>query len=113
MELIRSYINKNGLYGSSRKRKYVYERIYLFAYLRYTYKMSLQKIGAEFNRDHATVIHGLKTYDFFKDDKVFQEYTEDVQIAFPMGILVKDNQSQCLMYEILGTLNDVAFAKNF
>ena len=101
MELVRRYILEEQLAQNSRKRKKVYMRNYMFAYLRFTYKKSLESIAAEFNRNHATVIHGIIMYQLFKDDKYFKELTQEAQEEFPMGICRTKNVNDCLMYEIL------------
>tara|TARA_R110002020_G_scaffold283158_1_gene498874 strand:+ start:6303 stop:6641 length:339 start_codon:yes stop_codon:yes gene_type:complete len=102
MELIKRYIKENNLNNNNRKRYLVYTRSYLYAYLRFTYNLSLEKIGEFFNRDHATVINGLKIYDFFKDDKLYIELTDDVRKEFTLGVVKTDNAAGCLMFQILG-----------
>lgn len=112
MEIIRRYILEEKLAQSSRKRKKVYTRNYLFAYLRYTYKKSYESIASEFNRNHATVIHGINMYNIFKDDKYFKELTREAQEEFPMGICKTESISNCLMYEILNKEEIKLFNKN-
>lgn len=101
MEQIRKYISDHGLDKVSRDRYLVYNRCYMFAYLRNTYNKTYQSIGRLFNRDHATVIHGLKIYDLFKDDKYFRSITEEIEQEFPMGVHRDLDQVNCLMYQIL------------
>lgn len=101
MEIVRKYILGEKLHLNSRKREKVYKRSYMYAYLRYTYNKSLESIATEFNRNHATVIHGLKLYNDFKTDKYFLNIVEETSMQFPMGIFVSDNNSSCLMFEIL------------
>ena len=101
MEVVRKIIEVEDLKSSNRKREYNYKRCYLYAYLKYTYRLSLQAIGREFNRDHATVINGLKNYEIFKDDKLFNELTKDIQMELEMGIIPRNTMASCLMYQIL------------
>ena len=61
---------------NSRKREYVMAKsIYYYIARKYT-KRSLMAIGREINRDHATVLHGLKLYE--QDRKVLQDLTDDI-----------------------------------
>jgi len=51
------------LSSKSRKRKEVYLRDILMKLIYQKSRLSLEKIGAFFNRDHATVIHNINLYD--------------------------------------------------
>ena len=101
MQLIRNYIEREGLKAKNRKRVNTYKRYYIFNYLKETYKMNLTQIGEEFNRDHATIIHGLKNYEIFKDDDYFKSIVRDLEIEFEVGVLPTQNLSTCVMFEIL------------
>ena len=77
IELIKQIIEQDGLANKNRKREIVHRRIYLFNKLRkdgYT----LKGIGSLFNMNHATILHGLKTYQNLTDvnDKVFKHDIE-------------------------------------
>ena len=77
IELIKQIIEQDGLAQKNRKREIVHRRIYLFNRLRkdgYT----LKRIGALFNMNHATILHGLRLYQDLSDinDKVFQHDIE-------------------------------------
>ena len=77
IELIKQIIEQDGLAQKNRKREIVHRRIYLFNQLRkdgYT----LKRIGGLFNMNHATILHGLKTYQDLTDinDKLFQHDIE-------------------------------------
>ena len=48
--------------STSRKRPYVYARALYFQLSRDFTPHSLQDIGAMVNKDHASVLHGLKTF---------------------------------------------------
>ena len=66
IELIKEIIEQDGLANKNRRREIVHKRIYLFNKLRkdgYT----LKKIGSLFNMNHATILHGLKTYQNLTD----------------------------------------------
>ena len=66
IELIKKIIEQDGLANKNRKREIVHRRIYLFRKLRedgYT----LKRIGGLFNMNHATILHGLKTFQDLTD----------------------------------------------
>lgn len=68
IELIKQIIEQDGLANKNRKREIIHRKIYLFNALRkegYT----LKKIGSLFNMDHASILHGLKTYQNLTDIK--------------------------------------------
>jgi len=54
-------INEYELIKKDRKAAKVYQRAYLYNYL-YSKGMTLQEIGKLFNRNHATIMNGLKVY---------------------------------------------------
>jgi len=68
MSSVLHYIEKDELKKRCRQRKYVHKRIYFFNVLRtagYTY----QSIGDLFGLNHATIVHGIKTYKNLKKSK--------------------------------------------
>lgn len=108
MELVRKYITQENLQQQNRKREKVYTRYYLYQYLREGYNMSLQAIGQEFKRDHATILHGLREYKKFKDDKYFINTTSEVRKYFTVGVYRAENiTASCAMFQILGTQNNL------
>ena len=71
IELIKKIIEQDGLGLKNRKREIVNRRIYLFRKLRED-GHSLKNIGKLFNMNHATILHGLQSYQNLVDinDKV-------------------------------------------
>ena len=68
IQLIKQIIEQDGLANKNRKREIIHRRIYLFQALRkdgYT----LKKIGDLFNMHHASILHGLNTYQNLIDTK--------------------------------------------
>ena len=63
MEQVIKKIEELQLATPSRKRHLVYQRMYLYKYLRETKLLTIAKIGRLFNKDHATVIYSLKQFD--------------------------------------------------
>ena len=59
IELIKQIIEQDGLANKNRKREIVHRRIYLFNQLR--------KDGYTLKMNHATILHGLKTYQDLTD----------------------------------------------
>ena len=53
------------LLSNSRARRLVWIRYILYNYLKTVGSMTLTEIGNVFNRDHATVIHGIKKHTDF------------------------------------------------
>ena len=90
IEEIKEYICKEGLDVKSRKRDIVYRRIYLFRYLKQMEGMSLISIGKMFNRDHSTVIHGLRTFDNVKLYEDFMDYTRKEFELFKINTFRRD-----------------------
>ncbi len=106
MERLRRYIQEENLDTKSRKRELVYQRFYIYKYLKEENSHnSLAWIGQEFGRDHATVIHGLREYEKYKDDRLFLEYTKQVRELFPMGEESTGVTHSTLMFQILAQQN--------
>lgn len=60
---IKKYVNKYGLNTKRRGEVEVLNRYYLYAYLKANTKWSLEKIGKVFNRNHTSVLHGLREHN--------------------------------------------------
>ena len=59
---ISEVIDLENFKGKSRKQYLVHQRYYLMWFLKQNTKLPLTKIGLMFNRDHATVIHAIKSH---------------------------------------------------
>jgi hypothetical protein len=70
-------INELDLKSKCRKRELVYTRNILYKHLR-NKGMSLQAIGKQFNRDHATVLFGLNQYERLCGYEDFEVLKENV-----------------------------------
>ena len=90
LQEIKDYICAEGLDTKSRKREVVYRRIYLFKYLQQMEGLTLTAIGKMFNKDHATVIHGLKTFDNVKLYEDFMDYTRKEFEIFKINTFRRD-----------------------
>jgi hypothetical protein len=91
MNEIVKLINRYGLTTPERNRELVYQRYYVYKELR-KYKLSLKEIGRLFNRDHASVIHGIKVarmFEHMKDD-IYLEYVKHIRADL---MCIIENQS--------------------
>jgi len=89
IEPIIQYIDQTGIKKGtstySRKMEQKYVRFYLFEYLR-SRGFGYQKIADIFNMNHATIIHGIKSWNNLKRYSDVREMTEEVRFLFPMQI---------------------------
>ena len=73
------------LSSASRNRSSVYRRAFIYNELRSKEEpMKLEDIGRLFNRDHATVIHGIKTHRDLTalNDKYYRRDTRSIETFF-------------------------------
>lgn len=61
-------------YANTRKRPYVQMRQLAMYILREQTKLTLEQIGAIFNKDHATVLHACRQMEIFAIDESFYDY---------------------------------------
>ena len=66
IELIKQIIEQDGLAQKNRKAEIIHKRVYLFNTLR-KQGYTLKGIGSLFRMNHATILHGLKTYQDLTD----------------------------------------------
>jgi len=73
-------VEKHDLKKVSRKQEIIYPRYYIYSLLRDA-KYSLSAIGRIFNKDHASVLHGIKMHKLYtkNKDKVYEMLTEQVK----------------------------------
>lgn len=75
-------IQRDNLDSKDRHRDLIYKRSYLYAILR-EQGWNLSEIGRLFNRDHATVINGLRIYDnYYGVDKIYDRYIKHYDSIF-------------------------------
>ena len=88
VEKVKQLIIQDELNSKSRERDKIYKRSYLYAILREE-GWNLSKIGRLFNRDHATVINGLRCYDnYYGNDKIYHRYIKHYESIFRPSIEV-------------------------
>jgi hypothetical protein len=79
IDKIKYMIDLYDLTSSSRQRHLVYMRAYLYFELS-KLKINKCEIGRMFQRDHASVIHGLKVHKtYYKKDKIYNDSIADVR----------------------------------
>ena len=82
IDKINKLIQEYDLASKSHKRDKVYLRSYLYSILRED-GWTMTDIGKLFNRDHATVINGLKIYEaYYKKDKVYMRFVRKLDEIF-------------------------------
>ena len=70
---VEQLIDELDLKSKCRKRELVYTRYVLYKYLR-KYNMTLNEIGKMFNRDHASVLFGLRQYDELNSNSLYIDF---------------------------------------
>ena len=82
VEKIEQLIEQYDLASKSRERDKVYFRSYIYWLLRED-GWIMSDIGNLFNRDHATVINGLKVHEaYYKKDKVYMRFVKKLDEIF-------------------------------
>lgn len=86
IQQVEELIIQDELQNKSRQRDRIYKRSYLYAILR-DEGWNLSQIGRLFNRNHATVINGLKSYDnYYGKDKIYDRYIKHYDSIFKPSI---------------------------
>jgi hypothetical protein len=101
IELIKEIIEQDGLGKKNRKREIIHRKIYLFNALR-NEGYTLKRIGDLFNMHHASILHGLNTYQNLVD-------TKDKQLKLDIEyyeLLLKNNKPN------IDLLSEIKKAKN-
>jgi hypothetical protein len=97
-------IVKNELYfmpgADNRARHKVYQRYYLFAFLR-THKFNFVEIGKIFGMDHSTVVYGVKKAILWKKDRLFLRMTDELRQKFEQYTAMDYIVDRNLMLDVL------------
>ena len=95
VRIIKAVAEANGLLSKTRKREIVYQRYYLYYLAKKLVKVnagdkiSLTAIGNIFNKDHATILHGLREVEKLKQYEDFRNCTKYLKDFFNNPIYVK------------------------
>jgi hypothetical protein len=87
IDKIKYMIELYDLTTNSRKRDLVYKRYYIYFELKKC-NLSLEFIGKMVNRDHSSVIHGIKQHKYYhKCDKLYDDAIAEIkQYLYPLEI---------------------------
>ena len=112
LQRLKLWIDDN-LNLTNRKDFYKWRRYYIMKYLKTRYKMSYARIGGFLNKDHSTIIHGLRQYNLLEEYEDFNEVIDDLKYTFPMPD--GDSQPKRLnrMIESLAYLEQDVYKKRF
>lgn len=96
IENIETYIDEHDLKSKSREREKVYTRFYLMMILLRYFKLTSLRIGPMFNRDHCSVLHGVRECEKWigDNDKTFLDAISDARQLFPEYDSI-DNVKMC------------------
>jgi|694.fasta_scaffold03773_11 hypothetical protein len=107
-ETIKELIKEHKLDGKMQTREKVYKRFYLMGVLYSLNTMPLNEIGKLFNRDHSTVIHGVKQHNkwwHMKDELYYRMIHDLVEIVEPELLsLPKNYYFKCKASENMVTI---------
>ena len=92
-------VNKYDLKRKCRKHEVLYPRYYIYSLLRNA-NYSLSAIGRIFDKDHASVLHGIRMHQNFSElnDKLYIELTERVReeiVVQPQSVDLKQEILKC------------------
>lgn len=116
--LIHELIEKYGLIDKSRRRDVLYKRYYLYNELRIC-GLSLSQIGRVFNKNHATILHGLRVHkdltsykdtDYLAETCALQAYLDGAELP-DISKVFKTQKDYDIKTDILKAHNMAAFKR--
>ena len=115
---IHELIEKYGLLNKSRRRDVLFKRYYLYNELR-TCGLSLSEIGRVFNKNHATILHGLSVHkdltsyrdvDYVAETCALQAYLDGAELP-DVSKVFKTQKDYDLKTDILKAHNLASFKR--
>lgn len=115
---IHELIEKYGLLDKSRRRDVLFKRYYLYNELR-TCGLSLSEIGRVFNKNHATILHGLRVHkdltsyrdvDYVAETCALQAYLDGAELP-DVSKVFKTQKDYDLKTDILKAHNLASFKR--
>ena len=98
IDKIKQLIKEHKLDTNSRARSKTYQRAYLYSLLKEE-GLNLSQIGRMFNRDHASIINGLKIHKMFcKKDVIYKEAIRVIVVKLESVKQVKP----CIYQDVYG-----------
>lgn len=97
-----------------RIREIVYARSVYFSLCRKNTLASLHKIGASVNKNHATVLHGIRLYDETLDrwEKAYRELHQDIQAILNGEEQVKNTEIEKLQKSMDEVIKEMKILEN-
>lgn len=95
---ITELIERYELNTSSRKREKVYIRSVLYHFLRNN-KMTLDRIGKMFSKNHATILHGLECYERNKNYPDFKDLISLVENELEVSCIDIEDEDKLKLTE--------------
>lgn len=96
---ITELIERYELNTSSRKREKVYIRSVLYHFLR-SNKMTLDRIGKMFGKNHATILHGLECYNRNKNYSDFKDLIYLIEKELEVSCIDIEDEEKLKLTEI-------------
>jgi hypothetical protein len=118
LALINELIEKYGLLNKSRRRDVLYKRYYLYNELRIC-GLSLSDIGRYFDKNHATILHGLRVHkdltsyrdaDYIAETCALQAYLDGAELP-DISKVFKTRKDYDIKTDILKAHNMAAFKR--
>jgi hypothetical protein len=105
IQQVKELIQRDNLDSKDRHRDLIYKRSYLYAILR-DEGWNFSQIGRLLNRNHATVINGLKIHDqFFGKDKIYDRYVKHYDSIFKPSIEEVMLSKDAIFHDIMNCYN--------
>jgi hypothetical protein len=110
IEKIQELIQMDNLSSKDRYRDLIYKRSYLYSLLRED-GWNLARIGKLFNRDHATVLNGLKIHDnYYGRDKIYDCTIREYVKQLGKVSIISDEDKPSIYQDIINCHNTTALA---
>jgi hypothetical protein len=118
LALINELIEKYGLLNKSRRRDVLYKRYYLYNELRIC-GLSLSDIGRYFDKNHATILHGLRVHkdlisyrdaDYIAETCALQSYLDGSELP-NISKIFRTQKDYDIKTDILKANNMVSFKR--
>ena len=108
IRIVRHLMNSYGLDTNSRARSLVYQRYYLYYELRKL--CTYQEIGNIFDKDHASVLHGIKMHEAWSlvNDKEYLKMIKEIKQDFENQMLEGFSKGDELRISLEDIFQDVA-----
>jgi len=110
---IKEFLDKEFAFNiaeQTRKSEYVNAR-YMYYFFAFKYSSEIvtnKRVGNAVNRDHASVMHGMRCYkDFYETDKYFREVANRIEDSLKELLPVKLKRN----FEVVDNMNDVVLRR--